>query len=435
MELSDPDASATTSSRALPAESSSSGGRLGRSLSWTALGELIFAAAFLGVLVVLGNLGSARVLGAFTLSRAVVLPAILLTNLHLRPVYVVEPPGRWELGTFLALRTLSWPVWLVVITAVSWFAGYDAEILSMLGAMALFCFAESLGDICIAATQRAQRMRRFGISRAARGVLMLAGVVAGLMVADDGVLGCWVGAVATLIFTFTYDISTLKPFGGFCPDFSRADVGALFRRTLPAGLAAGSLTLAQGVPAYALEHLHDLEVVGRFGALGAIIAVGGVINVVVGNAAIPQLARHAWTDRRAFVLLLFRLCLLVSAAHGAVITALWLGGPLYLQAFGADFMGMETELLLAGCVGLVAGLTNILSQAVTATGAFRAQLFASASAIVPACLLASWWTRDAPLRGALAVLAAVAVYRAACFVVLLSRPSRPSASHRQGDDI
>lgn len=398
---------------------------IGRSLSWTAAGELIFAASFLGVLVALGHLGSARVLGAFTISRAVVLPAILMTNLHLRPVYVVEPPGRWTLGTLLALRTMSWPVWLAGVALVTWVAGYDAEVISMMGALALFCLAESLGDICIAAPQRAQQLRRFGISRAARGALMLTGVLLGLLAASDGVLGCWLGAIGTLAFTLAYDLATLGRFGGFRPRFDRRAVLALLRRTLPVGLGAGTLTLSQAIPAYVLEDTYGLDVVGRFGALISVIAMGGVVNVVVGNAAIPRLARLYRADIRAFLRMLSRLLGLVSLAHVAIVIALWLGGDLYLRAFGPDFAVLQRELLLTGLVGLVIGLTNLLSQAVTSTGAFVAQLATSASSVVVAFSLATVWLDDAPLLGALAVLAVVALFRAACFVVILSYRRRP----------
>ena len=68
---------------------------------------------------------------------------------------------------------------------------------------------------------------------------------------------------------------------------------------------------------------------------------------------------------------------------------------------------------------MLIGLTNLLSQAVTSTGAFVAQLVTSASSVAVACCLATVWIGDSPLLGALAVLAAVALFRAGCFVVVL----------------
>jgi O-antigen/teichoic acid export membrane protein len=384
------------------------------------LGELVFAATSLVVLILLGKLGGARVLGMYTFSMALVTPAIIFTNLHLRPAYVVEPPGRWEFGHYLALRSVGAPSVMIFAATVGLLAGYDPKLISVLLAVAVFRVAESMSDIVLAEPQRDENMRRMGVSRAARGCLLLGGVLVGIIALEDPALGIWLGALATLLLTLTYDRKTLHLYGGYAPHFQKAKLVSLVRRALPAGLAAGLLNLGGNVPTYVLEAQHDLTTVGQFAALVSIISAGGVVNVIVGNASIPRLARNAFSDPSAFRRLLARLLGLITLAHSLIIGATWLLGSLYLGLYGSEFAHLHTELMWAAAVGLLAGWTNILSQAVMSMGRFRAQMWTNGSAVAPAALLAWAWIPDQPLLGGLGVLAAVATYRAVIYLAIVS---------------
>ena len=383
------------------------------------MGELVFAATSLLVLILLGKLGSARVLGMYTFSMALVTPAIIFTNLHLRPAYVVEPPGRWEFGHYLALRSVGAPLVLLFSGLLALLAGYEATLASVLMAVALFRVAESMADIARAGPQRDEDMKRMGISRAARGTLLVSGVLVGVLGFDDPVLGIWLGAGATMLLTLSYDRATLGLYGGYTPRFDRAPLSSLMRRTLPAGLSASLLNLCASVPTYALEGLHDLSTVGQFSALISIIAAGGVVNVIVGNASISRLARYAFNDQGAFRRMLYKLLALITLAHAAIISGTWLLGDLYLRLYGSEFTHLGEPLMYATGVGLIMGWTNILSQAVVAMGRFKAQMFINASAILPAIALAWWWVPTHPLIGGLGTLAAVAAYRGLNYVVLI----------------
>lgn len=396
-----------------------------RSLSWSAFGELFFAGCSLVVLMVLGNFASETALGAYTLGLAIATPAIIFTNLHLRPAYVVEAPGRWEFGHYVALRTLTVPSMLLIVSVVAWFVGYPVSVVSVVLAVALFRAAESISDICLAAPQRSEQMRRIGISRAGRGILFLLGVIIGVFAFQDAGLGIWLGAGATLVLTLVYDLRTLKPYGGFGPLFDSSAMRSLAWRTLPIGLGAGLLNLSASIPAYEIEAAHDLTVLGRFGVLVSIISIGGVVNVVVGNASIPRLGKAARTDRVAFLKLLARLVALVSGAHMCIIAGCYLLGGIYLRMYGASFTSLTDELHIAAWVGLVAGLTNIFSQTVTAMGRFRVQLVVNAIGLVFGIYLALELIPTTPLRGGLIVLASLAAFRGVAYLGVIMLASGP----------
>jgi O-antigen/teichoic acid export membrane protein len=388
-------------------------------LSWTAFGELVFAATSLVVLVLLGQFGSASELGAYTLGLAIATPAVIFTNLHLRPAFVVEPAGRWEFGHYLALRALGLPLMPLAVVGLVFAVGYAPRVASFVIAVALIRAAESASDICLAPAQRVEHMRRIGISRAARGLALVLGFGAGLVGYGDGLIGVWLAVAFSWLLTLAYDRATLAAYGGFRPLFEAARLRSLAKRTVPIGFGAGLLMLGTSVPAYTVEAEHSLSVLGQFSALISIISIGGVVNVVVGNASIPRLARHATEAGSSFLPLLLRLLGLVSLAHAGIIAAVYLLGDVYLSLYGAEFLELGSELRLVAWVGLGVGLTNLLSQTVTAIGRFTAQLVVNAIGLLLAIGLATAWVPIEPLAGGLGTLALLAAFRGLCYLVVL----------------
>jgi O-antigen/teichoic acid export membrane protein len=403
-----------------PDEASSvKGGSLLKSLSWTALGELVFAATSLVVLVLLGQFGSASELGAYTLGLAIATPAIIFTNLHLRPAYVVEPAGRWEFGHYLALRVLGLPLMPAAVAILVHAVGYESRVASFVLAVALIRAAESASDICLAPPQRAENMGRIGVSRAARGMAQVVGLAMGLGILGDALAGVWIAAALSWLLTVTYDRRTLADYGGFVPRFEAPKLRALAVRTMPIGFGAGLLMLSTSVPAYAVESEHSLAVLGQFSALISIISIGGVVNVVVGNASIPRLARQASEGEKGFVPLLLKLLGLVSLAHAGIVGAVYLLGEYYLALYGNEFLELEHELRLVAWVGLGVGLTNLLSQTVTALGLFRVQFGVSALGLVLAVAVAALWVPREALIGGLGALAVLAAFRGLSYLAVL----------------
>lgn len=398
---------------------------VGRSLSWTLLGELSFAAAQWFSLIVVAKLGSPEALGRYSLGLAVATPVIVLANLHLRPIYVVDTHARWSFAHYLGLRTLMLPIALAVIAGVCLVRGWAWQVAVVVGLLGVIRVAGSLSDIYYARAQRAQKMDTIGISRATQGGLWIGLLALGLVLGDE-VLGLALVAVGTTLHALFYDrrkaakvVEPAEPTGGSLrPKFERAQLRALAWEALPMGLAAGLLGLSGNVPTYVLEDTHGLEAAGFFAAVLSVVQASGVVNVALGNAAIPRLATLSVTDTRGFWVLLGKLLGLVVLLNGLGVVIVALLGDVYLRyAYTPQYAAYLPELVLASITAVVLGLANMLSQTLTALSRFRLQLWLNVVALGCSIAVAMWLIPGRGIAGAIETLLALASIRLALYLV------------------
>ncbi len=399
-----------------------------RDAMWSLLGEGLYAAGLFATLVLLARLGSVQALGQYTLGMAIATPAILLTNFHLRPAYVVDP-GRWGYSQYLSLRLLTIPCALALTAVAAWTAGLDARTVAVVVAVGGWRGLEALSDILLAPAQKSERMAALGRSRALRGVLTACGIGVGLWLTGDVLVG--LGLALTLLtgLSLLHDVAAARRFASVRPQRpSRALLG-LARHTLPIGLAAALLAASVNTPAYMLEQAHDVATLGYFGAAMSAIYFGQVLNVALGNAAIPRLARQ--TTRAGLRRLLGRLLVVVGALNGLILLGTMILGELYLGiVYGEAYVAYAPELTLAAAAAGVAGLANMLSQTLTALGRFHDQLKINLVSLVGSIGAAAWLVPSGGLRGAMWALLALAALRLTIYGVALLRANPGGHPHR-----
>ena len=342
---------------------------LWRDAVWSLLGEGLYAAGMFAVLVLLARLGSVEALGQYTLGMAIATPAILLTNLHLRPAYVIDG-GRWRYEDYLSVRLVSVPLALLVVGVVAWGSGLGQTTAAVVLAVGGVRGLEALSDILVAPAQKAERMASIGRSRALRGLLSALGLGVGLLLARSVLVGLGLVLLLLLLQSLLHDLPVARRFGG--PVRLRLPTSALkglVRHTAPIGLAAFLLAASVNLPAYVLERTHDVRTVGFFGAAMSVAYIGQVLNVALGNAAIPRLARRS--EAGGLRPLLLRLLVVVVALNGLVVLGAWWLGDLYLSlVYGSAYVAYTPALVLAAIAAAISGVTNMLSQTVTAMGRF-----------------------------------------------------------------
>ena len=75
-----------------------------RSVTWTGIGDALYAACQWGLLMVLARLGTPEMVGQFALALAVTAPVIIFSNLGLRPLQSTDACHQFAFGDYLTLR-------------------------------------------------------------------------------------------------------------------------------------------------------------------------------------------------------------------------------------------------------------------------------------------------------------------------------------------
>lgn len=407
-------------------------GSLRRSLSWTLLGELVFAACQWISLMVVAKLGSPEALGRYSLGLAVATPVIVLANLHLRPIWVVDVRERPEheraqWADYLGLRLAVQPIALLVVALVCWIRGWPSTTIAVVLMIALIRAAGSVSDMLYAPAQRAERMDPIGISRMLAGVAWLSMLALGLALGSE-LLALGLVALASLALTLTWDLRHAKRLESTRPRFDRAALARLIRLALPMGLAAGLLGVSGNLPAYVLELDHGLAEVGFFAAVLSILQASGVVNVALGNAAIPRLAKLAVAEPKKFWKLLAKLLVLTGLLNGLGLVLVLLLGELYLRlAYTPEYVVYQPQLILAAIAAIVLGLANMLSQTLTALGRFRSQLVLNVVALIGSLGLCFLLIPEGGIEGAVWALLGLAIFRLVLYAlanVVFGPPAR-----------
>ena len=155
---------------------------------WLLGGNLIFSLSQWLIMIMIARLASKENLGQYALALAIVLPIYALTNLQLRPLFILDDNGnrKYNYSNFYYLRLLSSFIGILICII---FGFYYNEILLILLIVAGIKFLESLSDIIYAFYN--SKDKTYLISKS----LLLKGM--------GGVLVCFLGLI---YFNFNWTI-------------------------------------------------------------------------------------------------------------------------------------------------------------------------------------------------------------------------------------
>ncbi len=80
---------------------------LRRNFSWTALGNIIYAACQWGIVATLAKMGNAEMVGQFALGLAIATPISLFFRFALRGVQATDANGSYDFAEYLTLRLMT----------------------------------------------------------------------------------------------------------------------------------------------------------------------------------------------------------------------------------------------------------------------------------------------------------------------------------------
>lgn len=359
------------------------------------IGNAVYSACQFGVLVAITRLGTTHDVGLFALALAVTAPVLMLANLQLRSLLASDASEESHFSHYLSLRLGTTVLALIGLGLFALLCHPDAGEFSTIIALTAAKSVEAISDIGYGLLQRHELLGRITRSTMVKGVVGLAAFAATFALTTDVAAATWAMTGAWTLILLLIDLPVLIRLLGaraLCPSWSRLDMKRLLHRAVPMGVVAGMLSLASVVPGYLLERWHGSEALGRFSPLVYLLAVGNLVVMSAGGAALPRLANyHATGNRHGFISLgvkLMGLTLALTIAILAVVAGAGSGiltlvyGPTY-----ADEASAFLVLTLAAGLGWVA---SACGYCLTAARVLLPQLPLSSAAAV-AGIIAGWW--------------------------------------------
>jgi O-antigen/teichoic acid export membrane protein len=285
---------------------------LHKNVSWTLIGNGVYAACQWGMLVVLAKLGTPEMVGQFALGLAIATPIFALTNLQLRSIQATDIGKQYRFGDYLALRLISSVSALLLIAVMGLLRGYRWETFLVICLVGLAKAFESISDVFSGLIQRRDRSDLTAISLMVKGILSLLLLGIGLHLSGSILWGVTGLSFTWAIVLFSYDLQNalllLNHKSQIRPRWEQKTFIKLAFISLPLGLVMMLISLNANIPRYFIEEYLGEEQLGIFAAIAYLMVLGGIVVNALGESSIARLAKYYVTKNAiAFRNLLFKL--------------------------------------------------------------------------------------------------------------------------------
>lgn len=402
---------------------------------WMLAGTVGFTGSQWLLLALFARLGSAGVVGDYSLALAIVTPVFLLFSLNLRSALVTETEPLGSFDDYARLRTVML-LFASLFSLLATRAIYPSTF--VLGVVLLACaikVADLASDLIYGLLQAGAAMDRIGKSR-----LLQAGLQAsagGITFALSGSLLLSLAAIASASFgTFVvYDLKSrrLAITSMEAPPSSprRPSAAVLAMRTAPLGLATAVDALSIATPRFYLESAVGREAVGQFAVVAYLVTAQSLLVVAAADVYRPQLARAYSESLEITRQPVNRMIQVSSAAALLGLAGSWLVGSRLLHTlYGPEFASLGGPLVILMIGAMPLNLAGVATTILLAMRRFRFVLLAFGAQLIATAVACKELVPTHGLDGAAWSLAAGATARlvVASFLAILSFWRSPSAA-------
>ncbi|HZV00226.1 MAG TPA: oligosaccharide flippase family protein [Planctomycetota bacterium] len=364
----------------------------------TLVGTSTQAACQWGIVILLAKLGSADIVGRFSLALAISAPVFVFSGLNLRAVHATDAHDERSVRDYVAVRLLTSLVGLAGVLLIPIAIGYSGETAWVIALVALNKAVESLSDILYGTYQRYEAMRPLAVSLVLRGVLSVAAVALALLHTHrlvPAVAMLVASAGVTLVF---HDIPAarrlLRASGAvskvatfreaLAPSWDGRALRAIVTSTVPLGASIMILSLNANIPRYFIEHSRGEHDLGIYASISYLAIVGGTMANAVTQAASPRLA-HLYAERaiQPFRSLVSKLMAFAAAlgVTGSIVAAA-VGPELLSRVYRPEFAAHGRTLNIVMFGAALSYFGGFLGTAITSMRFFAIQLPLNAVAVL-----------------------------------------------------
>ncbi|MCP4711941.1 MAG: hypothetical protein GY869_25250, partial [Planctomycetes bacterium] len=319
---------------------------LKKNFLWAFIGNAFYALCGYLLLTLLTKTSSVEMVGLWGVGQAVSLPVATFFSLRLSTINVTDIRHEYQTGHYIAVR-LTASLMSVIVTAAIGFIFYPVNVAVIIAIMGV---SQSIAEIRIYFLSNMQKYERLSLatrSQVAEGslTLLLFGLVfwftQNLFLAITGTI------ISRLSILLLHDMPVSakvlsahvkETFKGYFPLWQWSRLWKLFLQTAPLAVVAGIGNVFRNIPRLVMDKTLGREAVGYFTALSMFLVAYMMINVALGNAALPRLSKYFAENTRAFVWLFVRLIVTnLFLGIGFVLVVFFFGEPLLTFLFTAEY--------------------------------------------------------------------------------------------------
>lgn len=338
---------------------------------WLVGGNFVFAFSQWVILIFFARMTNQENLGQYALALAIVTPVFAISNLQLRPLYIldVNSEQKYTYTHFYYLRLICSFIALACCLVLGLFFNVSILVLLLVG---LLKFFESYSDIIYAYYNAHDQTQLISKSLFLKGTLSVLAVAVGLYLFDF--------YTALILFLMVYLVVWLCIDNLYIQKTQEIkkmslDLG-MMKSAIPMGISLGIVTLQSNIPRLFLDQYASIEAVGIFTVLSYFIIVGSIFINSICQYLSPRLT-HAWNHNRAYFKKLLSMALLIAGGLGliAIFLSYFMGEFVLNLVYGAEYVAYTDAFVLTMVAGFILYLATVLGYTLTAIGFIKQQVY------------------------------------------------------------
>ncbi len=352
---------------------------LKRNISWTLLGNLVYAASQWGMLIVIAKIAGTLALGKYSLGLAISAPVFAFCNLQLAALQATDANNEYDFPTYFGFRIISTLISIVVIICIAIFSNLALETTLVVILIGVAKSCESFSDISYGLLQKHEEMKKISYSYILKGVISLVSVLIGIELLGSVLAATILLAISWGLLFLLYDLRNvnliLKTSGRFIrPLINISVMSRLFWLALPMGFVVMLGSLNINIPRYFIVNQLGEKELGYYSAIAYIVVAGSMMINAIGQSLTPRLAKYYQTNINAYKHLLIKMfgfSLLIGVF--GVLVAFTLGRQVLVLLYTKEYADYENLLIWMMILGCVLYCVSVLGSGITAARSFLSQ--------------------------------------------------------------
>ena len=278
--------------------------------SWAFLGNVVFFFCRWAMLLVLVKLGSATVVGEYSLALAICMPVYIFSQLQLKAALTTDAKNEYCFGSYLSLRLVTTGAAIIICLAIAWLSGYPSIVREAIVVVSFGLAVYAIRDITLALMMKQERLELYSISQIIQAVISLASFGTTFYLTRNLIKSLSVMVAFRLLGFLSFDVFVTRYILRQNPELSRGtkytvawQPRILFQLalvSLPLGINLTIVSLRTNVPRYILEAHYDPAELGYFSAIASLLVAMNMIQDAMGQSAVARLSKYYLHNRRAF---------------------------------------------------------------------------------------------------------------------------------------
>ena len=266
--------------------------------SWTAIGNLIYAACQWAIVACFTKFGTAQLVGQFGIALAISTPIALMFQMQLRSIQATDVRRAYDFSEYLSFRLVTTVIAVLSTIGLLVLGRFENSTALIIALVALGKSFDSIADVIYGAFQQREQMDVIARATILNGVLSFLFAAGGIWISKSLIVataGYVAGSALPLVVYIIPKANMLfesdqRFFRNL--QWNRDRLKAILRLSLPLGIVTLLISLSWHMPRYFIEYRLGEYQLGIYTALSYFTVAGSTVVNALGQAVTPSLARH-----------------------------------------------------------------------------------------------------------------------------------------------